>query len=271
MIKVEDAAGDPMRNARSRRVAQGLTAPSFAAYNAHKRSVVLNLKDPEGHAAALRLCDGADAVLSSFRPGVLERLGLGADVLRSRNPRLVVARLSAFGESGPDRDRGGVDIVLQAESGLMAITGEADGPPMKAGAPIVDAASGFVLALGVVSALLGRERGGELRELTVSMLDVAVALQGPAAGGVPGLPAGAGTRRQPRTVRRHIDEVAELLSRSSRGGTPASWRPALTGRHWGVHAVDEEFLAEQQYAADLFHRFGVIPRAVTVVAAVAAR
>ncbi|SCL22861.1 Crotonobetainyl-CoA:carnitine CoA-transferase CaiB [Micromonospora pallida] len=177
VIKVEDVTGDPMRNARSRRVARGLTAPSFAAYNVHKRSVALDLKDPAGHAAALRLCDGADAVLSSFRPGVLERLGLGADVLRARNPRLVVARLSAFGESGPDRDRGGVDIVMQAESGLMAVTGEADGPPVKTGVPIIDAASGYVLALGVVSALLGRERGGHLREVTVSMLDVAVHLQ----------------------------------------------------------------------------------------------
>ncbi|WP_432994063.1 ABC transporter substrate-binding protein [Dactylosporangium sp. CA-233914] len=69
----------------------------------------------------------------------------------------------------------------------------------------------------------------------------------------------------------HVDEVADLLAHSSRGGTPQTWLPALNGRHWGVHAVDEEFLSEQQYAADLFHRFGVIPRAITVVAAVAAR
>ncbi|MEU9886255.1 CoA transferase [Sphaerisporangium sp. NPDC051011] len=177
VIKVEDATGDPMRGARSRRVAPSLTAPSFAAYNVHKRSVALDLKDPEGRSAALRLCDRADAVISSFRPGVMERLGLGARELRARNPRLVVARLSAFGESGPGRDRGGVDIVLQAESGLMSVTGEPDGSPTKVGVPIIDAASAYVLALGVVGALLGRERGTDPGEVTVSMLDVGLHLQ----------------------------------------------------------------------------------------------
>ncbi|WP_158605565.1 CaiB/BaiF CoA transferase family protein [Amycolatopsis panacis] len=177
VIKVEDRAGDPMRNARSRRVERGLTAPSFAAYNVHKRSVAVDLKAPEGLAAALRLCDTADAVLSSFRPGVMERLGLGADVLRERNPDLVVARLSAFGETGPDTGRGGVDIVLQAETGLMSITGEAGGSPVKAGMPVIDAASGYVLALGVVSALLGRARAGTAGEVAVSMFDVGVHLQ----------------------------------------------------------------------------------------------
>ncbi|GAA1010616.1 CoA transferase [Acrocarpospora pleiomorpha] len=177
VIKVEDVTGDPMRGARSRRVEHGQTAPSFAAYNVHKRSVALDLKDPGGRSDALRLCAGADAVISSFRPGTMERLGLGARELRARNPRLVVARLSAFGESGPDRDRGGVDIVLQAESGLMSVTGEPDGSPTKVGVPIIDAASAYVLALGVVSALLGRERGSAPEEVTVSMLDVGLHLQ----------------------------------------------------------------------------------------------
>ncbi|WP_214104175.1 CaiB/BaiF CoA transferase family protein [Acrocarpospora catenulata] len=177
VIKVEDAAGDPMRNARSRGVGHGRTAPSFAAYNVHKRSVALDLKDPGDHAAALRLCAGADAVISSFRPGVMDRLGLGVRDLRARNPRLVVGRLSAFGEDGPDRDRGGVDIVLQAESGLMSVTGQPGGPPTKVGVPIVDAASAYVLALGVVSALLGRERGTPPEEVAVSMRDVGLHLQ----------------------------------------------------------------------------------------------
>ncbi|MEU6726385.1 CoA transferase [Nonomuraea wenchangensis] len=177
VVKVEDAKGDPMRGARSRRAGQGLTAPSFAAYNVHKSSVVLDLKDPRGRAAALRLCERADAVISAFRPGVMERLGLGARDLRARNPRLVVGRLSAFGETGPERDRGGVDIVLQAESGLMSVTGTPDGPPLKVGVPIIDAASAYVLALGVVGALLGRERGTDPGDVSVSMLDVGLHLQ----------------------------------------------------------------------------------------------
>ncbi|MCR1785829.1 CoA transferase [Nocardioides carbamazepini] len=176
VVKVEDAAGDAMRNARSRRVEHGLTAPSFAAYNVMKRSVVLDLKTPEGHARALDLCAEADVVVSAFRPGVMDRLGLGVERLREVNPRVVVARLSAFG-TGAEADRGGVDIVLQAETGLMAVTGGADQPPTKVGLPIVDAASAYVLALGIVAALLGRERGGGAEQVDVSMRDVGLHLQ----------------------------------------------------------------------------------------------
>jgi crotonobetainyl-CoA:carnitine CoA-transferase CaiB-like acyl-CoA transferase len=178
VIKIESPEGDPMRNARSRGVERAATAPSFAAYNVLKESVILDLKDSMDRDFALDLCASADAVMASFRPGVMDRLGLGPRVMRERNPRLVIASLSAFGESGPDRDRGGVDIVLQAETGLMSVTGEAGGGPLKVGTPIVDVTSGYVLALGVVGALLGRERGsGTTEDVEVSMLDVGLHMQ----------------------------------------------------------------------------------------------
>jgi crotonobetainyl-CoA:carnitine CoA-transferase CaiB-like acyl-CoA transferase len=178
VIKVEPHEGDAMRNARSRDVQHSPVAPSFAAYNLLNESVALNLKDPADLQRALSLCASADAVMSAFRPGVMERLGLGAEQLRAANPRVVIATLSAFGNSGPERDRGGVDIVLQAETGLMAVTGESGGEPLKVGTPIIDAASGYVLALGLVAALLGRERGtGPTEQVDVSMLEVGLHLQ----------------------------------------------------------------------------------------------
>lgn len=178
VVKVESLDGDPMRNTVSKGVGPQPTSPTFAAYNVLKTTVTLDLKDPEDRAHAVHLCAGADVVMQAFRPGVMERLGLGPDILRARNPQLIIAGLSAFGTTGPDRDRGGVDIVLQAESGLMSVTGEPDGQPLKVGVPIIDAASGYVLALGIVTALVGRLRGRRGSEdVEVSMIDVGVHLQ----------------------------------------------------------------------------------------------
>lgn len=178
VMKVESPEGDAMRNTKSKDVGDQPTAPTFAAYNVLKSSVTLDLKNPAHRARALDLCASADVVMHAFRPGVMDRLGLGAHDLRARNPALVVAGLSAFGATGSQKSRGGVDIVLQAESGLMSVTGEPDGAPMKVGVPIIDAASGYVLALGIVASLLGRQRGiAGTEDLDVSMLDVGVHLQ----------------------------------------------------------------------------------------------
>jgi crotonobetainyl-CoA:carnitine CoA-transferase CaiB-like acyl-CoA transferase len=177
VIKVESADGDPMRLTRSTVAGGGPVAPSFAAFNALKETIVLNLKDASDVATAIDLCRTADVVVEAFRPGVMDRLGLGAEQLRAINPGLVYASLSAFGDVGPDRTRGGVDIVLQAETGLMAVTGDAEQEPTKAGVPVIDAASGAMLALGILGALVGRGRTGHGDRIKTSMLDVGIHLQ----------------------------------------------------------------------------------------------
>ncbi len=175
VIKVESPDGDPMRLTRSREAGGGPTAPTFAAYNVLKQTVALDLKNAVDLAVARQLCGTADVVVEAFRPGVMDRLGLGYEELSADNPGLVYAALSAFGETGPEQKRGGVDIVLQAETGLMSVTGD-DGP-MKAGVPIIDAASAMTLATGVLGALVGRFQSGCGRKVTTSMLDVGVFLQ----------------------------------------------------------------------------------------------
>ncbi|MGI3166878.1 CaiB/BaiF CoA transferase family protein [Pseudooceanicola sp. 200-1SW] len=177
VIKVEGKEGDPMRLTRSKEAGGGPTAPTFAAFNVMKETIALDLKDPDDLAFAKRLCRSADVVVEAFRPGVMDRLGLGAEALRAENPGLVYAGLSAFGASGPEQARGGVDIVLQAETGLMSVTGDADQEPTKAGVPIIDAASGALLSAGILAALLGRARTGQGDTVRTSMLDVGIFLQ----------------------------------------------------------------------------------------------
>jgi crotonobetainyl-CoA:carnitine CoA-transferase CaiB-like acyl-CoA transferase len=177
VVKVESEGGDPMRFMRSRDAGAGPSSPTFNAYNTLKESIVLDLKDEADRKVALALCQRADAVVETFRPGVMDRLGLGAEAIRKINPNVVYASLSAFASGGSMASRGGVDIVMQAESGLMSVTGEADGYPMKVGVPIVDAAAGYVLALGIVASLLGRERHGAGDDVTVSMMDVGIHVQ----------------------------------------------------------------------------------------------
>ncbi|MFB9948329.1 CaiB/BaiF CoA transferase family protein [Rhizobium puerariae] len=177
VIKVEGPEGDPMRLTRSKEAGGGSTAPTFSAFNALKETIVLDLKNADDLAFARRLCRRADVVVEAFRPGVMDRLGLGAAALRTENPALVYASLSAFGAEGPDRARGGVDIVLQAETGLMSVTGDAEQEPTKVGVPVVDAASGMMLASGILAALVGRARTGRGETISTSMLDVGIFLQ----------------------------------------------------------------------------------------------
>jgi crotonobetainyl-CoA:carnitine CoA-transferase CaiB-like acyl-CoA transferase len=177
VIKVEGAEGDPMRLTRSKTAGGGPTAPTFAAFNVLKETIALDLKDPSDLRLALELCRDADVVVEAFRPGVMDRLGLGAERLRAENPRLIYAALSAFGDKGPDSERGGVDIVLQAETGLMSVTGDADQDPMKVGVPVLDAASASMLAVGILAALVGREKTGRGDVVRTSMLAVGIHLQ----------------------------------------------------------------------------------------------
>lgn len=136
-----------------------------------KRSTTLNLKDARGRELFLRLAERADVVVENFRPGVAERLGIGYDVLAARNPRLVHCALSGYGATGPDRGLKAYDLMAQAEAGLMSITGEPDGPPMKTGGALSDMIAGSYAALGILAALRERERSGRGQSIDVAMTD----------------------------------------------------------------------------------------------------
>ena len=148
----------------------------FASVNRGKKSLTLDLKQPAGRGLFLRLAQKADVVLENFRPGVMARLGLGCDVLRERNPRLVYAACSGFGQSGPYRDRPAYDAVIQAMGGIMSITGQEGGPAARVGASIADITAALCTVIGVLAALQARERSGEGQLVDVAMLDCQVGI-----------------------------------------------------------------------------------------------
>ncbi len=148
----------------------------FMSINRGKKSVTLDLKRPEGRDIALRLADECDIAIENFRPGVMERLGLGAETLRERNPRLIYASVTGFGQSGPYAERPAYDLIVQAMGGLMSITGAPGGPPNRAGYSIGDQGAAVWTAVGMLAALFERERSGVGQRLDISMLDSQVAL-----------------------------------------------------------------------------------------------
>lgn len=175
VIKVERSEGDPGRGLKS--AGAGAISGQFAAFNRSKRSIVLDLKSDLGQQAIRRLIAGADVVLQGFRPGVMEKLGLDAQSMLAENERLIYATLSAFGKGGNDDDRGGVDLIVQAESGIMSLTGAVEGPPSRVGFTLVDVTAGNILAQAVLAALIGRGQTGRGAEIEVALIDVALHLQ----------------------------------------------------------------------------------------------
>ncbi|MGO3125732.1 MAG: CaiB/BaiF CoA transferase family protein [Advenella sp.] len=143
---------------------------NFASLNRNKKSVTLNLKNPADVQAARQLMRSADIVLENNRPGVMDRLGLGYADIRQLNPQIVYCSISAYGQSGPRSQEGGFDLTVQAMSGLMSVTGEADGPPVKCGVPVCDFSAGLYAAFSIVSALRMAERNGEGTHIDISML-----------------------------------------------------------------------------------------------------
>lgn len=178
VIKIDEpAGGDPAA------LAPPYSGPSFAraspadyglAYLKRargKQSATLNLKEARGRELFLRLAERADVVVENFRPGVAERLGIGYEALKARNARLVYCALSGYGATGPDKDLKAYDLMAQAESGLMSITGEPGGPPMKTGGALSDMIAGTYSALGILAALRERERSGRGQAVDVAMVD----------------------------------------------------------------------------------------------------
>jgi crotonobetainyl-CoA:carnitine CoA-transferase CaiB-like acyl-CoA transferase len=148
----------------------------FYAINRNKRSIALDLKRPEGAAAVRRLCRRYDVLVESFRPGVMDRLGLGYAALQEENPRLIVCSISGYGQTGPDRLRAGHDLNYVARAGALGYGGDRDGPPAQPGVQIADVGGGSLFSLvGILAALHERARTGRGRHLDVSMTEGAMA------------------------------------------------------------------------------------------------
>ncbi|WP_310631221.1 CoA transferase [Paraburkholderia sp.] len=173
IIKIEPPGGDDYRAIGP--FAQGESG-LFSAMNRNKQSVVIDLKTDAGRALAQSLCAQADVVVENFRPGVAARLGIGYEALAARNPALVYASVSGFGQSGPESHRPAYDIILQAMCGLMDATGAPDGEPTVIGESVSDVVSGIFASWGVLAALLARERTGKGTHVDVAMFDATLSL-----------------------------------------------------------------------------------------------
>ncbi len=147
----------------------------FLCVNRNKKSITLDLKSAEGIGLLRRLASSADVLIENFRPGTMERLGLGEKDLRATNPRLIYASLSGFGADGPMSDAPGYDLIIQAWGGLMSITGMPDGEPTKVGVAIIDLVAGLMLGKSIVAALFAREKLGAGQKIDTSLLEAEVA------------------------------------------------------------------------------------------------
>ncbi len=170
VIKIEPINGEP---SRIRAKVSGSASLPMAMLNTNKRGVTLNLKTSGGRQLFKEMIKRADIVIENFAPGVMDRLGVGWSVLHEINPRLIYGTGTGYGLSGPDRDNLAMDVTIQASSGMMSVTGMPDGPPMRAGASIVDFLSGVHLYAGIMTALYERTQTGEGRLVEVAMQDTA--------------------------------------------------------------------------------------------------
>jgi crotonobetainyl-CoA:carnitine CoA-transferase CaiB-like acyl-CoA transferase len=148
----------------------------YLSVNRNKRSVALDLKHEAGKAALWRLIADADVLVENFSPGTVARLGFGYEAVKERNPAIIYAAISGFGQSGPDFERTAYDLIVQGTSGMMSITGHPGGPPTRLGVPIADIGGGMFAAYAIVAALFDRERSGEGTYVDVSMLGGQVAM-----------------------------------------------------------------------------------------------
>jgi CoA:oxalate CoA-transferase len=194
VIKVESPVGETLRG----RAQTTAASYPFALLNAGKSSITLNIKSPEGQGLLKRLVGQVDVLLENFAPGTMDRYGVGSESLRRENPRLIYAASTGFGGTGPHRDYLGMDITLQAATGVMSITGEDGGPPLKAGPAFADFMGGVHLFGAIVAALYGRSVSGTGTTIDVSMQDCLFPALGTALGAY--FLAG---RQPPRTGNRH--------------------------------------------------------------------
>jgi crotonobetainyl-CoA:carnitine CoA-transferase CaiB-like acyl-CoA transferase len=173
VVKVESPAGDDTRQ-WGPPFWDG-EGPVFLAANRNKRSIVLDLRTDEAHEAMERLCRRSDVLLESFRPGALDRLGYGYGWARSVNPGIVYCSVTPYGDRGPLRDRPGYDPLMQAFSGIMSVTGEADGAPARAGVSVIDMGTGMWAAMSALAALTQRRSDGRSRRIVTSLYETGLA------------------------------------------------------------------------------------------------
>ena len=174
VIKVEaPPGGDATRRMAG---ARGTDSAAFNAVNRGKRGIVVDIKAAAGREIILRLAAGADVLVENARPGVMARRGLGYDDLKAVNPGLVYASISGYGQTGPHGARGGFDLIAQGVSGVMSVTGEPGGPPVKAGIPLTDLGAGLFAVTGILAALHHRTRTGEGQQIDTSLVEAGVAL-----------------------------------------------------------------------------------------------
>jgi formyl-CoA transferase len=173
VIKIEPPDGDWTRHLAG---AVGAESPAFNAVNRGKRGIVLDLKQRAAQEVFRRLSARADVVVENYRPGVMARFGLDYASLSPANPRLIYASISGYGQTGPDAAKGGFDLVAQGVSGLMSITGEPGGPPVKVGVPITDLGAGLFTLSGILAALYARERTGRGQFIDASLVEAGIAL-----------------------------------------------------------------------------------------------
>jgi len=178
VVKIEGPAGDQMREwPPLAEAADGERfSHNFAAVNRNKRSVVADLKDPRDLAAVRGLCVAADVILENMRPGVMDRLGLGFETLSAGHRGLIYCSISGYGQRGPYADRGAYDVVIQAMSGLMSVTGEPGGDPVKCGVPVADFTAGLYAAATICALLPHVRETGVSRRLDCPMLDCLIAV-----------------------------------------------------------------------------------------------
>lgn len=195
IIKIEPLGGEHLR----RRGVVGGAALPFAMLNGNKRDVTLNLKSPRGRELLIELVKRADILVENFAPGVMERLDLGYEFLRTINPRLIYGQSSGYGRSGPNRDYPAMDLTVQAMSGVMSVTGFPDRPPVKAGPALCDFFAGIHLYGAIMTALYEREKTGTGRLVEVAMQEAVYA----SLSSNLGLYYGSGGKAPPRTGNRH--------------------------------------------------------------------
>ena len=184
VIKVEDIGkGDDTRHFKSRKEKGafwkediGPMSNYFAAINRNKRSICLDLKHEKGRDVLFRLVKDSDVIVDNFRPGTTEKLGIGYDILKKVNPRIIHASISGYGAAGPSAKRAGYDMIVGAEAGILHLTGERNGPPVRPGLGLTDMSTGLFMHGAIVSALFARERTGKGQKIDTSLFESQIAL-----------------------------------------------------------------------------------------------
>ena len=173
VIKVEPPGGDATRGWGE---GSATDTPAFNAVNRGKRGIVVDLKTPDGAAVVRRLAAETDILIENYRPGVMARFGLDYPRLRTENRGLIYAAISGYGQTGPSGGKGGFDLIAQGVSGIMSVTGETGGPPVKAGVPLTDLAAGLFALGGILAALHHRSKTGDGQHIDTSLVEAGIAL-----------------------------------------------------------------------------------------------